>query len=162
MVFHLFPKSGAILVLVIILAVKSEAQNSLNYVNERYGFHLNYPVFLVSAPKPANGDGIRMYDKKGFVLVASGINNSSGETFQSELNTQWENIGKISYGVRGENWFAISGSKGDKIIYIKSYIGTGAINHLYIEYPIDQKGRYDKIIESIAKSFMPGDLSKGH
>ena len=162
MFFCSSPKSGAIIVLLIILAVKSEAQNNLSYVNERYGFHLNYPVFLVSAPKPGNGDGIRMYDKKGFVLVASGINNSSGETFQSELNTQWENIGKISYGVRGENWFAISGAKGDKIIYVKSYVGPGAINHLYIEYPIELKDKYDKVVEAIAKSFMPGDLSKGH
>ena len=100
--------------------------------------------------------------KKGFVLVASGINNESGVTFQSELNTQWESIGTINYGVRGSNWFAISGIKENKIIYIKSYIGTGAINHLYIEYPKEQKDKYDKIVEAIAKSFNPGDLTKNH
>ena len=162
MVFSRVPKLSAIIILVFILSVMSEAQNNLRYVNARYGFQVSYPAFLISAPNPANGDGIRMYDKKGFVLVASGINNESEITFQSELQTQWESIGTINYGVRGSNWFTISGVKENKIIYIKSYIGTGAINHLYIEYPKDQKDRYDKIVETIAKSFSPGDLSKNH
>ena len=155
-------KIRAIIIFIIILAAKLEAQNNLQYVNERYGFRVSYPSFLISAPAPANGDGIRMYDKKGFVLVASGINNVSEITFQSELDSQWEGIGKITYGVRGDNWFAISGFKGDKIIYIKSYIGSGAINHLYIEYPKDQKDKYDKIVEPISKSFTPGDLTQNH
>jgi hypothetical protein len=162
MVFGRVPKLGAIIILVIILAVKTEAQNNLRYVNERYGFQMSYPAFLISAHIPANGDGMRMYDKKGFVLVASGINNESEITFQSELNSQWESIGKVTYGVRGNNWFTISGIKENKIIYIKSYVGTGSINHLYIEYPKDQRDRYDKIVESISKSFSPGDLTKNH
>jgi hypothetical protein len=123
---------------------------------------MRYPAFLISAPNPANGDGIRMYDKKGFVLIASGINNISGETFQGELQSQRESIGKITYGVRGSNWFAISGIKENKIIYIKSYVGTGSINHLYIEYPKDQKDKYDKIVEAISKSFSPGNLTQNH
>ena len=60
------------------------------------------------------------------------------------------------------NWFAISGVKENKIIYIKSYIGNGSINHLYIEYPKEQMDRYDKIVEAISKSFTPRDLSKNH
>ena len=162
MIMSSLPKLGAIIILVIILAVKTEAQNNLKYVNARYGFQVSYPSFLISAPIPANGDGMRMYDKKGFVLVASGINNESEITFQSELETQRESIGKMIYGVRGSNWFAISGIKENKIIYIKSYVGTGSINHLYIEYPKDQKNNYDKIVEAIEKSFRPGDLSETH
>lgn len=162
MIYHLFAKLSIIILLIVILAVKSAAQNNPKYVNARYGFQMNYPAFLISAPNPQNGDGIRMYDKKGFVLVASGINNVSGITFQSELNNQWESIGKITYGVKGSNWFAISGIKDDKIIYIKSYIGTGSINHLYFEYPKDQKDKYDKIVEAVSKSFRPGDLSISH
>jgi len=162
MVFRLLLKLGTFFILTIILGVNSEAQNNLRYVNARYGFQMSYPSFLISAPNPANGDGIRMYDKKGFVLVASGINNISGETFQGELQTQRESIGKMIYGVRGSNWFAISGIKENKIIYIKSYVGTGSINHLYIEYPKDQKDKYDKFVEAIEKSFNPGDLSKRH
>src|ERR1035437_6299157 len=123
MIMSSLPKLGAIIILVIILAVKTEAQNNLKYVNARYGFQVSYPSFLISAPIPANGDGIRMYDKKGFVLVASGINNESEITFQSELQTQWESIGTITFGVKGSNWFAISGVKENKIIFIKSYIG---------------------------------------
>ena len=162
MIIRHLSKLNVIIILIIILTAKSEAQNNLIYENARYGFRVSYPAFLISAPNPANGDGIRMYDKKGFVLVASGINNESEITFQSELQTQWESIGTISYGVRGSNWFAISGIKENKIIYFKSYIGTGAINHLYIEYPKEQRDKYDKIVEAIAKSFIQGDLSKNH
>jgi hypothetical protein len=151
-----------VIILFITLPVKSAAQNISQYVNERYGFRLNYPSSLISAPNPANGDGIRMYDKKGFVVVASGINNESDITLQSELDSQWESIGKITYGVRGNNWFTISGVKENKVIFIKSFVGSGAINHLYIEYPKDQKDKYDKIVESISKSFSPGDLTKTH
>jgi hypothetical protein len=162
MVINAFPKLSVIIIFIIILAAKTDAQNNLVYVNSWYGFQVSYPSFLISAHNPANADGTRMYDKKGFVLVASGINNVTGESFQSELNTQWGSIGTINYGVRGSNWFTISGIKENKIIYVKSYIGTGAINHLYIEYPKDQKDKYDKIVESVSKSFMPGDLSKNH
>src|ERR1035437_3510881 len=108
MVFSRVPKLSAIIILVIILSVMSEAQNNLRYVNARYGFQVSYPALLISAPNPASGDGIRMYDKKGFVLVASGINNESEITFQSELQTQWESIGTITFGVKGSNWFAIT------------------------------------------------------
>ena len=162
MVFHPSSKLSVIIIFIIIMASKPEAQNNLVYVNARYGFQVGYPSFLISSPNPASGDGIRMYDKKGFVLVASGINNLSEITFQSELNSQWESIGTINYGVRGDNWFAISGIKENKIIYIKSFIGIGAINHLYIEYPKDQKDKYDKIVEVISNSFTPGDLTKNH
>jgi hypothetical protein len=140
----------------------SDAQNNSQYSNVRFGFHISYPSFLISSPAPANGDGIRLYDKKGFVIVASGINNESEITFQSELDSQWESIGKVTYRVRGNNWFIIAGIKENKIIYIKSYVGTGAINHLYIEYPKDLKENYSKIVESISKSFTPGDLNKTH
>ena len=149
-------------IILLFLSVKSEAQNNLQYSNARYGFRLSYPSFLISAPAPASGDGVRMYDKKGFVLVATGINNESEISFQSDLDAQWESIGKITYGVRGNNWFTISGVKENKIIYIKGYVGSGAINHLYIEYPKDLKDKYDKIVESISKSFIPGDLTKKH
>lgn len=161
----MFYRPSIILYVIIILfclSVKSEAQNNLQYENARFGFSFNYPSFLILAPAPASGDGIRMYDKKGFVLVASGINNESEITFQSDLDAQWESLRKITYGVRGNNWFTISGIKADKIIYIKSYVGPGAINHLYIEYPKDLKDKYDKIVESISKSFTPGDLTQTH
>jgi hypothetical protein len=151
-----------VIILLITLSVKSETQNNSQYSNVRFGFHISYPSFLISSTAPANGDGIRLYDKKGFVVVASGINNESEITLQSDLDAQWESIGKITYGVKGNNWFAISGVKENKIIYIKSYIGTGAINHLYIEYPWEMKDKYDKIVESISKSFTPGDLTENH
>lgn len=148
--------------LLIILTVQINAQENLKYCNIRYGFCFNYPAFLISAPQPASGDGIRIYDKKGFVIAVSGSNNTLGDTFESELRIQFKYIGHMTYSRRGNNWFAIAGIQEIKLIYIKEFISTGSINRLYIEFPKDQKEKYDKIIDSISKSFIPGDLTRNH
>ena len=151
-----------IIFLFIALIVQMNGQEDLKYCNARFGFCFSYPAFLISAPPPVSGDGIRIYDKKGFVLAASGINNTLEDTYESELQIQFKNIGTLTFGRRGSNWFAIAGFKDNKIIYIKEFIDTGSINRIYIEYPKDKKDKYDKIADAISRSFKPGDLNKNH
>jgi hypothetical protein len=155
-------KFVTIIFLLIILAVQTNGQDELKYCNSRFGFCFSYPAFLISAPPPVSGDGIRIYDKKGFFLAVSGINNTLGDTFESELQIQFKNIGTMTYGRRGSNWFAIAGFKDNKIVYIKEFIDSGSINRIYIEYPQDKKDKYDKITDTISRSFKPGNLTGNH
>lgn len=148
--------------LLFVLTLQMNAQQVMKYSNVRFGYFFNYPAYLISAPQPSSGDGIRIYDKKGFIIAASGLNNTLEDTYNSEIQIQLKNIGLMTYGRRGNNWFAIEGIKENKLIYIKEFIGTGCINRLYMECPKDQKDKYVKIIDMVSKSFNPGELTGKH
>jgi hypothetical protein len=60
--------------------------------------------------------------------------------------------------MEGKNWFVLSGYKGKNIIYLKAFLGTGSINHLYIEYPTHLKKKYDGMVAKISYSFKQGNL----
>jgi hypothetical protein len=95
-------------------------------------------------------------------MTASGINNVLEDTLQTEMRSQSEGFDKITYRAKGENWFVLSGSKGAHILYLKTFIGTGSINHLSLEYPARLKAKYDEIVAKVARSFKPGSLEVAH
>jgi hypothetical protein len=62
---------------------------------------------------------------------------------------------KVSYDAAGTEWFALSGSKGDRIIYVKVIAACPdrSIAHdVRIEYPAAEKGRYDAVVARLARS----------
>lgn len=113
-------------------------------------------------PPPENNDGRRFYDRNGLVMTASGINNVPEGTLQTEMHSQSEDFDEISYRAKGKNWFVLSGHKGANILYLKTFVGTGSINHLYIEYPTRLKTKYNEIVAKVARSFKPGHLEVAH
>jgi hypothetical protein len=141
-------------------SVKAETYEK--YCNSRYGFCVDYPTTLSLEPPPANGDGRIFFDSHGFKMTASGINNLTNDTITSEMESASENIDQITYKAQGKNWFVISGYQGSKIIYIKTYVGTGSINHLWIEYPKTKNQYYSELVTRISNSFNPGNLTISH
>jgi len=69
-----------------------------------------------------------------------------------------EAVRSATYRAKGGNWFVLSGHKGANILYLKTFVGTGSINHLYIEYPARLKTKYDEIVAKVARSLKPGRL----
>lgn len=135
---------------------------SARYCNPRYGFCVSYPSELGMEPPPANDDGRRFFDGIGFVMRASGINNANEETLETEMRSQGEDFDKITYRTQGTNWFVLSGNKGDKILYLKTFVGKGSINHLYIEYPARRHAKYSEVVAKVARSFKPGNVAVAH
>jgi len=142
--------------------VSPGTEESARYCNARYGFCVNYPSEFAMEPPPANDDGRRFSDRDGLVMTASGINNANEDTLQTEKRSQGEEFDKITYRAQGDNWFVLSGHKGDKILYLKTFVGRGSINHLYIEYPTRQQTKYSDVVAKVARSFKPGNLAVGH
>jgi hypothetical protein len=138
------------------------AQDLARYCNSRFGFCVEYPKYLGIEPAPTNNDGRRFYDPDGFLLIASGINNALDETLQTEMLSQKGEFDKVTYQKVGKNWYVLSGVKGSEILYLKTYVGGGSINHLYIRYPVQMKSTYDKIVDVVSRSFVPGSLSSAH
>jgi hypothetical protein len=153
---------GIVFLILACSSLFADSQSYVKYCNERYGFCLELPNHLVTEPPPVNGDGRRFHDDKGFLLIASGINNVLDETLIGEMSSQSKDFDKVTYRTKGKNWFILSGYKGADVLYIKTYVGKGAINHLYIKYPSQRDGVYDEIVGRISRSFKPGGLGDVH
>lgn len=154
--------SGMMLISITCSVVMAEAQEYARYCNARYGFCISHLSRFAMEPSPANSDGRRFFDGKGLSMTASGINNVLDDTLQSEMNSQSEDFDKITYRAKNDNWFVLSGYKGSDILYVKTYVGKGSINHLRIAYPANRKAAYDGIVAEIARSFKPGRLNLAH
>ena len=144
------------------MAFSAGSQKFSQYCNERYGFCVGYPTGLIMDEPPVNGDGRKFHDAQGFVLIASGINNVLDDTFASTMQSQLQEFDNVTYKATGKNWFVLSGTKGSDILYLKTFVGKGSKNDLYIEYPASQKAAYDTIVGEISRSFKPGDLNEYH
>lgn len=153
---------GIILLLLACRPLFANPQNTMAYCNDRYGFCIEYPRDFIMEPPPENGDGRRFHDDKGFLMIASGINNVLDETLSEEMRSQSKDFDKITYRLKGKNWFILSGYKGSDVLYRKAYVGKGAMNHLYITYPVRQAKAYGETVTQISRSFKPGDLNDVH
>lgn len=154
--------TGFFLILFVGYALPAGSQEYVSYCNDRYGFCVDYPSHFKMQSPPANNDGRRFYDGLGFTMTVSGINNVLDATLQSEMDSQSKDFDNLTYRVKGKNWYILSGYKDSSILYVKTYIGEGAINHLYLRYPEQQKAKYSRMVEKISGSLKPGDLKENH
>lgn len=150
------------LLLACCIALPAIASDYENYCNSRYGFCVDYPSGFGMGPAPVNNDGRNFYDGEGFQMTASGINNILDGTVTSEMKEREKDFDIITYSKRKGDWYTLSGYHGEDILYIKSWVGTGSINTLYLVYPTDMKEDYDDAVNHIVKSFQPGDLDETH
>ena len=111
---------------------------------------------------PANDDGRQFDNGNGFYVTVSGINNVSNDTLKSEMRSAGDRFDRVTYRAKGKNWFVLSGYKDDKIIYLKTFIGRGSVNHLDIEYSVHLKAAYNMVAGNIARSFNSGQLGVSH
>lgn len=140
----------------------ARSQGFTTYCNPRYGFCVGYPSSLNARPEPANGDGREFQSADGFQLIISGINNVNDDTLETEMASERKNLETITYQVKKKNWFVLSGYRGAEILYVRKYVGKGAINSLYIKLPAKMKTKYEDAITKISLSFKPGNLNEGH
>lgn len=142
--------------------VSVRAQRYDRYCNARYGFCVSYPNNLRMETPPANDDGGRFDGPDGLTVTASGINNVSDGTLEGEMSSQSKEFDTITYRATGKNWFVLSGHKGVNIVYLKTFVGSGSMNHLIIEYPASLSAKYAELVTKVARSFRPGNLNVAH
>lgn len=145
-----------------LLSTPVAAESFKNYVNARYGLSLAIPAELGMDASPANSDGQRFSDGKGFSIAAYGSNNVLDETLTAEMDTHKTYFDKITYKAKGSGWFVLSGYKDADILYIKVFVGSKSKNHLRIQYPAAKAEMYSAIVSTVSASFKPGKLSEYH
>jgi hypothetical protein len=144
------------------------------YCNARFGFCVYYPasvgwrdqqgVWHSGSPGagPENNDGSKFDNGNGIEMTVSGINNTSHDTLATEMRSARKEFDKVTYRAKGKNWFILKGQKADTIIFLKTYIGRGSVNHLRIESSAALYPGLSQVIMNIAGSFSPGRLSAPH
>jgi hypothetical protein len=155
-------KTFALAGLLACLSLPALAADYTRYCNSRYGFCVDYPPYFGMEPSPINNDGRNFMDNEGFTMSATGINNVLDASIADEMQSREEDFDTVTFRKRKDDWYVLSGYKDDLILYVKSWVGKGSINTVYMQYPKAMKADYDETVSHIVKSFQPGDLSETH
>ncbi|GAA0069618.1 hypothetical protein UT300003_11410 [Clostridium sardiniense] len=124
------------------------------YKNERYGFSINYPSFLVEYKPSTNNDGVLFKNKDGTEeLIVFGYNNIENKSLKETYDEEVSLINDIKYRSMGDNWYVISWEEDGSIYYKKVVAGKRSTNIFSYKYPSNKKKLYDLIIEEGIRSF---------
>lgn len=137
------------------------------YVNERYGFVVDYPDYLKPRGEAANGDGqvfssanedaeLRVYARACIDEL-----DTTPEEFIARANKLQKKEGRqITYRAKGKSFAVVSGTKADNIFYDKVVIDGGWCSILEWTYTAANRDKYDEATRRIASSFKPDLESK--
>ena len=143
-------------------------ENYEKYINDRFGFSIDYPTSFQSDYTPANNDGIELSDDEAKIIVfgshfaytkdgniiATDIDSIKG-VFDAEISDLKDEKYPISYEKLDEknNWFVVSYVEEEYIIYKKTILGKDFFAELSIKYPKNLQEKYKSIVERVAYSF---------
>ncbi len=137
------------------------APRSGEYSNSRFGYTIAIPPGFVAGDEPTNGDGIRYTSADGQATLTMVGSNTGGTTIKQYYDDLSTGIGaQPSYSRMADDWFVLSGTKGDNIFYIKTFVGVASENNFTFEYPADQADRYRWVNDQLVRTFKHGDLDK--
>ena len=142
-------------------AQTSGAPNWRLYQNDRYGTTIDYPDLFKAEPPPDNDDGRRFKSADGaeFAVFASYNALDLDLAGYRQFNLKNLDPGKaVTYQAHGDNWFVISGTRGDGIFYERYMLSHGKelSEGFVMSYPARLKQIYDPIVAQMAKSFRSG------
>lgn len=124
------------------------------YKNERFGFSINYPDFLVEDIPPTNDDGLLFKSIDGTEeLVVFGYNNIENKGLKETYDEEIILINDIKYKSIGDNWYVISWEEDGSIYYKKVVVGEKSTNVFSYKYPSNKKNFFDEIIKEGIRSF---------
>ncbi|MFZ6742567.1 hypothetical protein ACO0LC_05055 [Undibacterium sp. JH2W] len=132
------------------------------YVNGRYGFVIEYPVYLLPQGEAANGDGqvfvSRTEDAELRVYARSCIEgrDTTPAEFLAKADKEQKKDGKeITYRAKGKSFVLVSGTQGQKIFYEKVITDGNWCSMFQWTYASVNRAQYDEATKLIASSFKP-------
>ena len=155
-------KPLAIVALVMLVALGAAAADDWrSYQNDRYGTTIDYPPIFTPLPPPANDDGRRFQSADGAAFRVYASYNVLDFDLAKYIVFTLKNLeagSVVTYQAKGDDWFVISGIKGDAIFYEKHLLSHGAemTEGFDMSYPAKLKQSYDPIVARMAKSFRSG------
>lgn len=147
--------------------VKNEKKQNtyFTYQNSRYGYRIDVPEFLNNKRYADNGDGGIFYNDDESVSLSvyghhhlpelySPMVTNVKQLFEHEKRTR-DYV--INYDVQKDNWFVISGNRGDEVVYERYFFKSDdTVNVFSIVYPRSREKEFDEIVTHISKSFKTG------
>lgn len=137
--------------------------SSIPYLNPRYGFTLSLPAdAFVPVPTRTREEGGLWESRDGQArLLAVATANESGETLASYRAFVLERSYKgaaIHYAPVRDTWFVLSGQKDGTMFYERINF-TCEGRYIYgwqMTYPVAERQRWDRVVETVHRSYRPG------
>jgi hypothetical protein len=130
------------------------------YVNARFGYQINYPAdVLIAQGEPDNSDGQKFATKRGDAQMSVWGNYKLDSGLDDALKLAKEPDSKdapqkkVSYYAGGKNWFAISGTIGDKIFYQKTCLRGDTFRTVTFSYPQSSRTLFAPIVDNVVATF---------
>lgn len=161
----------SVLIFTILLSVtftkKVDAQENIAYSQSKAFFNINIPQgFSISCAYGCEENTVDYadykisYDDTLTYITASSYNlgrtpcSTPKECYDEQL-LEWSKTITITYKIRRDNWFVISGigKNSNNIFYLKGYYGEKYFSKLLMIYPQEFKNEFDNYVPEISKSF---------
>jgi hypothetical protein len=131
------------------------------YLNSRFGFTVAIPDGFEAGEEPTNGDGNHFTSPDGRAKLTVYGSNSAGRSIKEYYDDLTTSLGvEPTYSRLSDNWFVLSGTKGDTIFCTKVFVGPASLNNFTLEYPAEQADQYRSVNDQIVRSFKHGDLDQ--
>jgi hypothetical protein len=151
-----------------LLAFNVALAKDKTYINDKYGYSIDYPPFLKPEGEPDAHDGQKFSSPQSpFKMSVWGTYSNwlSGDEMSLAQQLDWslKNLStdelpaaKVTYKTRGKNWFVISGNSKNKIFYERTNKGKDTFVTVLFTYPAAQKAKFDSLVQRIAASIKAG------
>lgn len=127
-----------------------------HYRNDAFDFSIAYPdTVLKPRAEIGAGHGREFASNDGQVVaLVYAVENASlqalDEQFQHYLN---EPGLRITYQMRGDDWFVVAGRRGDKEFYEKTFLRGGRLKTFQIQYDTARARYFDVVTAVMGSSF---------
>ena len=128
------------------------------YFNGRFGFAVSVPLSHLqpqSGPLDGNGQVFRSPDGEELRVFGSTLLLEGDLDEAYDILSQDGSNRQVTYRVKRDDWFVVSGFSGDTVFYTKviTHPETGAYLSFTLRYAQDLKPTFDPITEEVARSF---------
>ncbi len=119
--------------------------------NSRFAFEICYPAALFDQSRESpQRHGIVLESRDSAMLIAAAIN-YPGATLAEPIRMEREKLTHVGLVARGENWFVVSGTRVDQILYTKAILAEGRLIAFKLRYPESLASKYAPLVERISQ-----------
>jgi hypothetical protein len=142
------------------LVTQGHAESWRVYSNDRFGTTADVPADWRAGSPPENNDGIRFTspDGQASIAVYGGLHIWDSVDEKAAILEEPNEGETITYKRREPRAIVVSGTRGDRIFYLKSILSCRASvwNSVRIEYPASRKQAFDALVVRVAGSLRAG------
>ena len=127
------------------------------YANPRFGYVIDLPADFPTVSEADNGDGMTLQSKDGkadLLVFGSHVTEGTlGDDVANQKQSYADGGWKITYEKSGKDWISYSGSRRDRILYVRAVsLCDGAGGYFTLEYPKAQAKLYDPVVSHLVKT----------